>query len=162
MAAGLLTIAHNSGGPKSDIVEPGITGYLAVTAEEYANAIHHALTLKDTTEMRRKAQASATRFSDQVFEISLKKVLPKLTCTRWYQAAGASVAKVSTFEGFFGFPINQNLQFTPKITPLDFFKVWVTQLRIAPLYFFFVLFFFPKCQGVSLLLSFVSWQYGNA
>ena len=82
MAAGLLTIAHNSGGPKSDIVEPGITGYLAVTAEEYANAIHHALTLKDTTEMRRKAQASATRFSDQVFEISLKKVLPKLTCTR--------------------------------------------------------------------------------
>ena len=35
MAAGLLTIAHNSGGPKTDIVEHGETGFLATTADEY-------------------------------------------------------------------------------------------------------------------------------
>jgi len=37
MAAGLITIAHDSGGPKMDIIQPGMTGYLANTAEEYTN-----------------------------------------------------------------------------------------------------------------------------
>jgi alpha-1,2-mannosyltransferase len=80
MAAGLLTIAHNSGGPKTDIVEHGETGFLATTADEYAEAIHRALTMKedDSETMRRKAKVSATRFSDQVFEESLETVLPKL------------------------------------------------------------------------------------
>lgn len=80
MAAGLLTIAHNSGGPSTDIiVEPGITGYLATTADDYANAIHQALTLSDAETMRQKAQAAATRFSDDVFDESMERVvLPQL------------------------------------------------------------------------------------
>jgi alpha-1,2-mannosyltransferase len=75
MAAGLLTIAHNSGGPKTDIVHPGVSGFLAITVDEFAAAIHQALTLKNPQDMRQKAQESATRFSDQVFDTSLKKLL---------------------------------------------------------------------------------------
>ncbi|CAJ1945238.1 unnamed protein product [Cylindrotheca closterium] len=75
MAAGLLTIAHNSGGPKTDIVEHGVTGFLATTAEEYAQVIHQALQQKNPEEMRQKAQQAATRFSDLQFDISLEKVL---------------------------------------------------------------------------------------
>jgi alpha-1,2-mannosyltransferase len=72
MAAGLIVVAHNSGGPKSDIVVPyqgRETGFLATTAEEYASAIHKALTLSqsEATVLRRTAQASSTRFSDEVF-----------------------------------------------------------------------------------------------
>ena len=83
MAAGLLTIAHDSGGPKSDIIlEVGGTGYLATTAKEYADAMHKALTLdaKEADAMRQKAKASATRFSDEAFDKNLERVLPLLYC----------------------------------------------------------------------------------
>lgn len=47
MAAGLVTVAHNSGGPRDDIIdfssEDSRTGYLATSPEEYANAIEDAL-----------------------------------------------------------------------------------------------------------------------
>lgn len=42
MAAGVVTVAHNSGGPKSDIVVPfnGVrTGFLAATPSQYADAL---------------------------------------------------------------------------------------------------------------------------
>jgi len=79
MAAGLITIAHNSGGPKSDIILSGKTGYLASTAEEYANAMK-AVFSKDKNDeqflqMREKGRASAQRFSDDVFATSLEKIL---------------------------------------------------------------------------------------
>jgi len=77
MAAGLLTIAHNSGGPKTDIVEHGVTGFLATTADEYAQVIHQALEQPNPEQMRQKAQQAATRFSDLQFDISLDKVLSK-------------------------------------------------------------------------------------
>jgi len=86
MAAGLLTIAHNSGGPKSDIVLPGdntsATGFLAITAEEYAEAMHRALAMddRDASAMRHRARASATRFSDSAFDQRLERVLPLLYC----------------------------------------------------------------------------------
>jgi alpha-1,2-mannosyltransferase len=72
MAAGLIVVAHNSGGPKSDIVVPyqgRQPGFLATTAEEYATAIHNALSLSpsESADLRRRAQASSTRFSDEVF-----------------------------------------------------------------------------------------------
>ena len=83
MASGLLTIAHNSGGPKSDIiveVGKGGTGFLATTVDEYAEAMYEALTLDETDaqRMRQKAKASATRFSDEAFDKSLERVLPVL------------------------------------------------------------------------------------
>jgi alpha-1,2-mannosyltransferase len=73
MAAGLLVIAHDSGGPKTDIVDPGISGFLATTPEEYATAIHQALTMdmEADAKMRREAQASAMRFSDAEFDKNL-------------------------------------------------------------------------------------------
>jgi alpha-1,2-mannosyltransferase len=36
MAAGLLTVAHESGGPRADIIDDGENGYLASSKEEYA------------------------------------------------------------------------------------------------------------------------------
>ena len=77
MAAGLIVVAHNSGGPKSDIVTPGQTGFLASTAQEYAEAIHQALTLEpaQAAQLRQRAQSSALRFSDQVFCKSFQQVI---------------------------------------------------------------------------------------
>jgi alpha-1,2-mannosyltransferase len=77
MAAGLLVVAHNSGGPRSDIVTPGQTGFLAATVDEYADALYQALTLPPTeaTRMRQAAQTSAQRFSDQVFAASFRQAL---------------------------------------------------------------------------------------
>lgn len=71
-AAGLVTIAHNSGGPKTDIVEHGQTGFLAATEEEYAECMAQALVTKNErpeahTDMQRAARRSAQRFSDEVF-----------------------------------------------------------------------------------------------
>jgi alpha-1,2-mannosyltransferase len=81
MAAQLLVIAHNSGGPRTDIVDPNVTGFLATTAEEYAAAIYQALTMTKEKEasMRKLAQKSASRFSDKAFDARLKQVLPLLT-----------------------------------------------------------------------------------
>ena len=77
MAAGLITIAHNSGGPKTDIVDHGRTGFLATTAEEYATCIYDALTMsaEQDIQIRRLAQESATRFSDEVFDESFGQLL---------------------------------------------------------------------------------------
>ena len=54
MAAGLLTIAHRSGGPLMDIIteEAGTrNGFLAVTAQEYA--AHIAFIISMTEEVRK-------------------------------------------------------------------------------------------------------------
>lgn len=72
MAAGLIVIAHDSGGPKSDIVqveESQRTGFLANNEAEYAEALFRALTMEPSSAMaiRSRAQQSALRFSDQVF-----------------------------------------------------------------------------------------------
>jgi len=92
MAAGLLVIAHNSGGPKSDIIiQPAqisaggttiettkdTTGFLAATNDEYAKAIYSALTLDKEREgqIRANAQVSAQRFTDEVFTETFREVI---------------------------------------------------------------------------------------
>jgi len=83
MAAGLITIAHNSGGPKADIIVPFgedrlKTGYLASTEEEYANAMYEALyglSERERCSIRRCAQESSNRFSDDVFNASFKSLI---------------------------------------------------------------------------------------
>ena len=91
MAAGIVVVAHNSGGPQSDIVTPPqgekdakYTGYLATTAEEYADCLGRALddgvsAATDTgaddssssaasNNVRVRARASVrNRFSDEAF-----------------------------------------------------------------------------------------------
>jgi len=73
MAAGLLTIAHRSGGPLMDIVveEQGArNGFLAVTAQEYAAHIAYILSLSEEGRegVRARARASTDMFSNKAFE----------------------------------------------------------------------------------------------
>ncbi|OAY46281.1 GDP-Man:Man(3)GlcNAc(2)-PP-Dol alpha-1,2-mannosyltransferase [Manihot esculenta] len=72
MAAGAIPIAHNSAGPKMDIVleEDGQqTGFLAQTVEEYADAILRVLRMPETERLKMAAAARkrASRFSEQRF-----------------------------------------------------------------------------------------------
>ncbi|XP_034187021.1 ALG11 alpha-1,2-mannosyltransferase isoform X1 [Osmia lignaria lignaria] len=73
MAAGLIMVAHASGGPKADIIvtQPGSqNGFLASEAEEYAKIIAHIINMnpEERTAIRMVARASVNRFSDEVFE----------------------------------------------------------------------------------------------
>ncbi|XP_072858492.2 GDP-Man:Man(3)GlcNAc(2)-PP-Dol alpha-1,2-mannosyltransferase isoform X1 [Pogona vitticeps] len=73
MAAGTIILAHNSGGPKLDIVVPyegNITGFLAENEDDYADMMAHILTLSPTKrlEIRQNARQSVKRFADQEFE----------------------------------------------------------------------------------------------
>ncbi|XP_068657498.1 GDP-Man:Man(3)GlcNAc(2)-PP-Dol alpha-1,2-mannosyltransferase [Aristolochia californica] len=72
MAAGAIPIAHNSAGPKMDIVlgEDGQqTGFLASTVEEYAEAIVKVLSMpeEERLKMATAARKRAERFSEQRF-----------------------------------------------------------------------------------------------
>ena len=71
--SGLITVAHDSGGPKLDIVVPWegrATGLLASTAPSYATALHGALLMgaEERARMQGAARASAGRFRQQRFE----------------------------------------------------------------------------------------------
>jgi len=69
MAAGVIPIANNSGGPKFDIVLPG-TGYLASEPEEYAEFIYQILSKRNNisyADMQSKAREAAARFSEENF-----------------------------------------------------------------------------------------------
>ncbi|XP_078050641.1 ALG11 alpha-1,2-mannosyltransferase isoform X1 [Augochlora pura] len=73
MAAGLIVIAHASGGPRADIIEtqPGSqNGFLAEEAEEYARIMAHIISMnpEDRNIIKTTARASVSRFSDEVFE----------------------------------------------------------------------------------------------
>lgn len=49
-----VCLAHNSAGPKMDIVVPvneQPTGFLATTCEEYAESLHTILSMKETTRL---------------------------------------------------------------------------------------------------------------
>lgn len=74
MDAGLIVVAHNSGGPKTDIISPGSNGFLASTAEEYADALHQALSVDDNV-IRWKAIESSARFSDDEFSKAFQNVI---------------------------------------------------------------------------------------
>lgn len=75
VAAGLLTIAHNSGGPKEDIITSGETGFLAQTKDEYAECILQALDMPNTTTFRARCSESAGRFSDAIFDSRFDQTL---------------------------------------------------------------------------------------
>lgn len=71
-AAGLVSVVHNSGGPKMDIVvdvDGGATGCHAETAQEFASGFEWGLNLppKEVDEMRCRARVSAGRFTEDVF-----------------------------------------------------------------------------------------------
>lgn len=83
MAAGLIPVVNNSGGPKFDIVIPWIgkpTGFHASTISEYAEAYHKALTLspQEQLEMRINARSACARFGEHVFMRDFGNVFAKL------------------------------------------------------------------------------------
>ena len=68
----LISTAHNSAGPKMDIVleEDGLqTGFLACSVEEYADAILKIMRMSESErlEMAAAARSRAGRFSEQRF-----------------------------------------------------------------------------------------------
>ncbi|GMP23458.1 hypothetical protein CsSME_00001049 [Camellia sinensis var. sinensis] len=80
MAAGAIPIAHNSAGPKMDIVleEDGQqTGFLAQNVEEYADAILKVLSMPETERLKMAAAARrrAGRFSEQRFYEDFKSAI---------------------------------------------------------------------------------------
>ncbi|KAI9316813.1 hypothetical protein BX666DRAFT_2019318 [Dichotomocladium elegans] len=81
MAAGLIPVAHRSGGPKMDIVtdyDGKPTGYLADTIDGFAESLHEALSLSETEyeRMASNARASASdKFSEVAFSRELMRSL---------------------------------------------------------------------------------------
>eukprot|EP01087_Luapelamoeba_hula_P004394 TRINITY_DN1433_c1_g1_i1.p1 TRINITY_DN1433_c1_g1~~TRINITY_DN1433_c1_g1_i1.p1 ORF type:complete len:498 (-),score=73.11 TRINITY_DN1433_c1_g1_i1:64-1557(-) len=66
MAAGVITIAHNSGGPAVDIIDrPGQTGYLATTADEYCDRMYHVLKTAHTTTSTTTTTTTTTSGNEQ-------------------------------------------------------------------------------------------------
>jgi alpha-1,2-mannosyltransferase len=82
MAAGLVVVAHKSGGPLMDIVTSCIDpnsrlGYLAESAEEYADCISKALDTYSTEAselMRIRARQHIKKFSDEEFAMKIIKI----------------------------------------------------------------------------------------
>lgn len=77
-AAGVIPVAHNSGGPKSDIVVPyqgKPTGYLASTPAEYAEQFAKILQISniDLAPIQANARQSVDRFSDATFSESFQE-----------------------------------------------------------------------------------------
>ncbi|CAG8483898.1 8426_t:CDS:2 [Ambispora leptoticha] len=84
MAAGLITIAHNSGGPKMDIVvdHNGYkTGFLATDPQTYADAIYTILSLSPDEYNTIRVNARnhvVNKFSVSVFEEKVSALLREL------------------------------------------------------------------------------------
>lgn len=83
MAAGTIILAHNSGGPKLDIVVPHegeVTGFLADSEEDYAETMAHILSMSEEKRLRVRsnARASVNRFSDREFEVAFLSSVEKL------------------------------------------------------------------------------------
>ncbi|XP_063600803.1 GDP-Man:Man(3)GlcNAc(2)-PP-Dol alpha-1,2-mannosyltransferase-like [Penaeus indicus] len=75
MAGGLIMVAHDSGGPKMDILldyEGQKTGYTASEAETYGQVMKGILEASDAEReaIRTAARSSVDRFSDEQFETS--------------------------------------------------------------------------------------------
>jgi alpha-1,2-mannosyltransferase len=72
MAAGLIPVANNSGGPKEDIVKEA--DFLAESAAEYAQKAKRAL--ERGTEDRLRFRQQSERFSVANFQSSFLKAMP--------------------------------------------------------------------------------------
>ncbi|KAL5160825.1 GDP-Man:Man(3)GlcNAc(2)-PP-Dol alpha-1,2-mannosyltransferase [Glycine soja] len=85
MAAGAIPIAHNSAGPKMDIVldeEGQQTGFLACSVEEYADAMVRIVSMPEMERLKMAAAARrrAGRFSEQRFYDDFKAAVHPILC----------------------------------------------------------------------------------
>ncbi|KAI9158661.1 GDP-Man:Man(3)GlcNAc(2)-PP-Dol alpha-1,2-mannosyltransferase [Paramyrothecium foliicola] len=84
-AAGLISVVHNSGGPKLDIVvevDGQPTGFHATSPQEFAEGFEKALSLPDTLAVRKRARQSAKRFTEEVFATKWLEETEKLVALR--------------------------------------------------------------------------------
>lgn len=77
MAGGLIMVANDSGGPRMDIIDNEVSGYLASTAEEYSEIIYKIMNKSkvELDSMRKEARRKVRRFSDEMFHESLHNAL---------------------------------------------------------------------------------------
>lgn len=76
MAAGLVVIAHNSGGPREDIIQIGRNGFLATTPSEYASLINSVLSnYGNYEEIRENARKSSRKYDEAIFMREFREVL---------------------------------------------------------------------------------------
>ncbi|KAK5104090.1 asparagine-linked glycosylation protein [Lithohypha guttulata] len=84
LAAGLIPVVHNSGGPKEDIVVPyegQDIGFLCENESEYADAFKKVLiglSTQERQDMRLRCRQSAKRFTDEVFNSRWNKEIQTL------------------------------------------------------------------------------------
>lgn len=79
IAGGLVMLANNSGGPMMDIIDHGVSGYLASTAEEYADIMYRIVRSKreDLDRIRSAGRKAMKKFSDEQFQMTLDEVVKK-------------------------------------------------------------------------------------
>lgn len=79
MAAGLITVAHNSGGPKTDIIDDGESGFLANDVNDFAEKLVSISKMKQEVRqaMVAKAIEKSERFSSENFERKLLEFVDK-------------------------------------------------------------------------------------
>lgn len=77
MAAGLITVAHNSGGPRADIIDHKRNGFLANDVDDFSLnlAIINGMSFDERQTIRANAVRKSDQFSVQVFEHSLIKLV---------------------------------------------------------------------------------------
>ncbi|XP_032453976.1 GDP-Man:Man(3)GlcNAc(2)-PP-Dol alpha-1,2-mannosyltransferase [Nasonia vitripennis] len=83
MAAGLIMVAHASGGPRADIIETQTgsqNGFLAQDAEEYAQILAYIIkmTPNERDTIRNAARSSVHRFSTEHFEKEFLRTIEPL------------------------------------------------------------------------------------
>ena len=74
MAAGTVMVAHNSAGPKMDIVVPHKgeqTGFLAGNEEEFAESLYaiYTMPVKKRSSIREAAREHVKKFSQEQFDV---------------------------------------------------------------------------------------------
>ena len=72
-----MTIAHDSGGPKMDIIPDSEHGFLASSVESFASSIKTALEMDKHKSllMQQKARESSKRFTLNEFTRKIEKVM---------------------------------------------------------------------------------------
>lgn len=90
MAAGLVTIAHNSAGPKMDIVVPykgEKSGYLAETEDEYADCFYsiYKMPTNKRDNIRQAAKQQVKKFSQEKFNENFLEVFNELCLFKYFK-----------------------------------------------------------------------------
>jgi alpha-1,2-mannosyltransferase len=80
MAAGSIVLAHNSGGPKMDIIKERQTGFLASDIDSYATRMEEILEMQsdERRQIRKRARDSVDRFSTLNFQRLFIEPLDKI------------------------------------------------------------------------------------